>query len=127
KMILGEAILRLANRANDLRAQISLATNPIAQLAFDRIEEQAIDGKVAAFGIGFGIAENHDLGAATVLVISFSAERGDLKFVAIGDDDDDAELAPHGDRSWKHFFDLVGQGRGYDVVIIRRSTEKEIA
>ena len=79
KMILAETALGVADRADDAGGEIRAAVDVIDHLVRFGIEQQRIDGEIAAqhvlFGTGF---EVHGVRAAAVAVIMVAAEGSDF-------------------------------------------------
>ena len=61
------------------------------------------------------------------LVIRLGAKRGDLKLLAVFDDDDDAEFFADRNGFAEKFFDLLRLGVRGDVKILRLAAEQKIA
>lgn len=97
------------------------------QLAFDGIIKKAVDGEIATAGVSDGIAENDISRMASVLVIGFGSEGGDLELVIVFENDDDTKFAADGNSAWEKFFDLVGKSRSDNVIIARFAAEEIIA
>jgi len=97
------------------------------QLAFDGIIKKAVDGEIAAAGVSDGISKNDISGMASVLVIGFGSEGGDLELVIVFENDDDAKFAADGNSAWEKFFDLVVKSGGDNVIITWFATEEIIA
>ena len=57
QLVFGEALARLADRADDAARQVVAAADKIDHAIFQRIVEQPIDREVAAQGVGFRRAE----------------------------------------------------------------------
>jgi hypothetical protein len=127
EMIFAKALGWRPDSADDFRAQIGFAADPIMQFAFDGIIEEAVDGEIAAAGVGDGVAKN-DIGwMASILIIGFGAKGGDLELVIVFENDDDAKFASDGNGAWEEIFDLVGQSGGDDIVIARFAAKKKVA
>ena len=54
QMILGKPFLRRADGADDFRAQILFAADPVVKFFRERIEEKPVDGEIAALRVGLG-------------------------------------------------------------------------
>jgi hypothetical protein len=126
-MVLGKTLGGRADGAEEFRAQILLAADPVVQLLRDGIKEEAVDGEVAAAGVGLGVAEGDLFRAAAILVVGFGAEGGDLEFMAGFKDDDDTEFAADGKGAAKEALDLGGQGGGGDVVVLGFAAQETVA
>ena len=126
-MVLGKPFFRLANGADDFRAQILFAADPVVDFFCERIVKQPVDGEITALRIGLGAGENDFLRAAAVPVIRLGAERGDLELLFAFDHNHHAEFAPDGDGAFEEFFDLLRLGVRGDVVILRFASEQKIA
>src|SRR5256885_11183318 len=99
----------------------------VMELLLAGIEEETIDREITPPGVRNGITEDYAFRMPAILVISFGPEGGDLKFMTSFQNNDNAEFPPNRNRSRKQFFDLVRQGGGDDVIIVRNPTEKKIA
>lgn len=104
------------------------------------IEEEAIDGEVAALDVfsgGFGVADF--IGMTTVRVNAIVAEGGDFGDAALGDgtlfaiaadirgDEDYAEVSANGEGAGKHGENNIGSCRGSDIVVLRFAAEEKVA
>src|SRR6516162_3637383 len=67
QLVLGEALMRIADGANDAVLQVGAAADVVEDFAGGRVEQQAVDGEVTALHVkpGFG-AEAHLVGMAAV-------------------------------------------------------------
>ena len=127
QVVFGEPFRGRADGADDPRAQVGFAADPVVQLFAHGVVEQAVDGEVAAAGVGHGVAEHDAARAAAILVIGLGPESGDLEGLAVFDHHHNAELASDGQCAPEKAFDLLRQGGGDDVVIARRAAEQEVA
>src|SRR5436190_23969394 len=98
-MVFLETLVRRADRANYLCAQIFFATDPIVQLLLGGIVEEPVDSKISPLGIGHGIAERNPFRVASILVIAFGTEGGDLKLMLFCQHDHHSKLPPDRDRA----------------------------
>jgi hypothetical protein len=127
EMIFAEAFGGRTDGADDFCAQIGFAADPIMQFAFDGIEEEAVDCKIATACVGDGVAKN-DIGwVASILIIGFGAKGGDLELVIVFENNDDAEFAADRNGAWEKVLDLIGKSGGDDVVIARFAPEEKVA
>ena len=92
-MILGKPFLRRADGADDFRAQILFAADPVVEFFRERIVEKPVDGEIAALRVGLGIAENDFLRTPAILIIRLGAKGGDLELMFAFDDNHHAEFA----------------------------------
>ena len=98
----------------------------------ERVEEEAVDGEVAAFYVFFGAEGVADgVGMAAVGVGAVGAEGGDLCHKAgtgaFGGYKDHAEVGSYRESAREHFEHDAGSGAGGYVVVGRSATEEEIA
>ena len=126
-MVFGKAFLRRADGADDFRAQILFAADPVVDFFGNRIVKQSVDGEIAAQRIGLGAGENNFCRAAAIPVIRLGAKRGDLELLSAFDDNHHAEFSPDGDGAFEKFFDLFRPRVRGDVVILRLASEQKIA
>ena len=54
QMVFGKALLRRADGADDFRAQILFAADPVVKFFGNRIVKQPVDGEITALRIGLG-------------------------------------------------------------------------
>jgi hypothetical protein len=128
QVVLGEADGGIADGADEVRVEIGAAADEIADFAGGRIEEEGVDGEIAAEGVFAGVGEGDGFGAAAVGIGGIGAIGGDFDGNAvIGHDDDDAEGLAEGDRLGKERFDAVGERVGGDVPVLGLAAEQEIA
>jgi hypothetical protein len=127
EIIFGETFGGRADGAKEFGAQIAFAADPVVQLLRDGVEEKAVDGEIAAGGVGLGVAEGDLFRMAAVLVIGLGAEGGDLEFAAGIEDDEDAELAADGNGAREKGLDLGGESGGGDVVVLGIAAEEAVA
>lgn len=90
------------------------------------VEEEAVDGEVAALGVALSGGECDVLGMAAIFVFAVGSEGGHFEFVAVFDDKDDAELDADRDGVGKESLDGFGTGIGGDVVVFWRLTQEHI-
>ena len=121
----------VADGADDVGFEVFLAADVVDDLFGDGVEEQAVDGEVAALGVVLGGGERDAVGVAAVAVGGVGAERGDfdLAGVAWAEHGDHAERGADGQRAAvaEEVADLVGRGAGGDVVIFGREAEQFVA
>ena len=124
-MVLGKAFLRRADGADDFRAQILFAADPIVNFFRERIVKKPVDGEIAAQRVGLGAGENDLLRTPAIPVIRLGPERGDLELLFAFDDDHHAEFAPDGDGAFEKLFNLLRLGVRGDVEIVRLASEQK--
>ena len=74
-----EAQLRISDGANDSGFEVFAAADKIQHFIADGIEQQTVDGEVAALDVFLGaLAEAYLVGMAAVAVADVTAEGGDL-------------------------------------------------
>ena len=142
QLVLGEALLRRADGAHQAALQVAPAFDVVEQLAVrsvgmrgERIEQQAVDGEVAPLHVMLrrgGVA--HRVGMAAVEIGSVGAEGGDLDVALIARisqrfqrHQHHSELRADGVGLGKDAHDLVGRGRGGNVVIGGLAAQQQIA
>ncbi len=126
-MIFAKAFFRLADGADDFRAQIFFAADPVVDFFCERIVEKSVDGEIAARRVGLGVGEDDFFRTAAILIIRLGAEGGDLELMSALDDDHHAEFAPDGDGAFEKFLDLFRLRVRGDVKILRLASEQKIA
>ena len=88
QLVFGEAQLGAADGADDFGLQILLSADVVKNLAGHRIEQQAVDGEVAAFDVFLRtLAESHLIGMAAVGVANVAAESGNFDDAAVAEAD----------------------------------------
>ena len=102
-----------------------MAADEIVQLAFDGIEEHAVDGEIAAQGVFAGRGEHDLIGASAVAIAAIGAKGRhlDAQMFAVlprAEHLDDAEACADGERLAEKPLHLFGQCVGGNVVILRR-------
>ncbi len=127
QMILGETLIRVADRPDEAAFDIATAVDVIDDPARLRIHEQTVDRKVPATDILLGGGEDDSRGVASVFITGFHPEGGHLVRASPLDDENDAETGADGNRPGKKRPDLFRPGRGDDVEILRRHAADEIA
>ena len=126
--VLGKAPPRVADGADDPSGKVGTAAYIVGDLAGIGVEQQRVDGEIAAQDVGAGVGELDGGRVAAVHVGGFRAEGGDFDVLAAGRDDrDDTEGLADGDGHRKQRLDLVGQGRGHDIEIVRLAPEQQVA
>ena len=132
QLVLAEACRRVADGPQHAGVQVLLAADVVDQLVFQRVEEHAVDGEVAAQGILAGRGKHHGIRVPAVAVGDIGAKRGDLDLEEAlrrpGTEHlDDAEAHAHGDGAAEQPADLLGPGVGGHVVILGHPAEQFVA
>src|SRR5580658_10464925 len=79
ELVFGEPSVRIADGSDDSGFEILASANEIQNLVRDRIEQQAVDGEIAAFDIFSRIlAETNLVGMTSVAVSDVAAKGGDF-------------------------------------------------
>ena len=125
--VFGEAEGGVSDGAETAVFEVIAAADEIDDVAGERVEEHAVDGEVAAFGVGFRGGEDDVVWAAAVEVGTVGAERGDFEEVAVEVDDDDAEVCADELGAREEGEDLVRGGAGGDVVVVGLAAEEFVA
>lgn len=125
--VFGEAEGRVADGAERVVFEVVAAADEVDEVTGERVEEHAIDGEVAALGVGFRGGEDDVVRAAAVEVGAVGAERGDFEEVAVEVDDDDAEVSADELGAGEELEDLVRGGAGGDVVVVGLAAEEFVA
>ena len=120
-MILGETLVRIADRPDEAAFDVATALHVIDDPARLRIHEKAVDRKVPAADILLGGGEDDLGGVASVVITGFHPEGGHLVRASPLDDENDAETGADGNRPGKKGLDLFRTGRGDDVEILSAS------
>jgi hypothetical protein len=90
------------------------------------IEEQAVDGEVAALSIEFRRGVGHAVRPAAIAVTAIAAEGGDFDMLMVQTHDDDAEMRAHRLGTGKELDDLLRRGAGGDVVVLRFAPQQHV-
>ena len=114
-----------------LAARSSLPADEVDHLLFDRIEEQAVDGEVAARGVLLGGAESDAVGMPAVAIGGVTAEGRHLDHACrLGPEHRnhseggaDGQGAPVAEK----LADLLGHGVGGHVIVLGRAAEELVA
>src|SRR5688572_6632441 len=78
QLVLGKPLVRIANGPQDVVLQIFLAADIVVVLVGNGIEENAVDGEVAALGILLGTGEGDRVRSAAVGIANVAAEGGNF-------------------------------------------------
>ena len=125
--VLGDARAGVADRADDAGAQVRQPADEVDHLAAEGVEEEPVDGEVAALGVRTRRAEVDARRAAAVHVGVVRAEGRHLERHPVLDHQDDAELRAdrHGAPE-ERLHGLRGRAGG-DVEVERLAPEELIA
>jgi hypothetical protein len=126
-MILGETLIRVADRPDETAFDVVTAVNVIDDPSCLRIHEKTVDCKITATDILLGSGENDSRRVAPIVITGFHPEGGHLIRASPLDDENDAETGADGNRPDKKGADLFRTGRGDDVEILRRHAADKIA
>ena len=126
QVILAEAFFGRAHGADEFGAQVRLAADPVVQLLGQRIVEESVDREVAADGVLAGVGETHRFRAASVLIVCFGAEGGDLILLPFLDDDHDAKLFTHRDGVREETLGVIGPRIRGDVEVLRLAPKQRV-
>jgi hypothetical protein len=140
QLVFGVAQFGVADGTDDSKSEVSASAHEIQHSSIevtvgvvgDRVEQQAVDGEVAALDIFARVGgKTNCVGASTVRVGTVVAKGGDfggdVGCVGLrGANEDYAEVGSDGECLREKCDDLVGGGRGGDVVIFRRQAEQEV-
>ncbi len=152
QVVLFQAALGAADGAEDASVEVGEAADVVddgscGERAFGEalrvdaewIEQETVDGEVAALDIFFGAEGVADfVGTAAVGVSAVGAEGGDLNghlrwgglfgcTLRLGSHEDDAEVGADGESAREHVEDDVGAGAGGDVVVLGLAAEEQVA
>jgi hypothetical protein len=140
ELIFGEAKARIADGADDAGGEVIAAVDEVdgggggvaGSVVGEGIEEQAIDGEVAAEDIFAGVGgEANGVGTAAIGVGAVVAEGGnfsdDVLFIEWLADKDDAEVRAHGEGFGEERDDLAWSGGGGDIEVHGRDAQQQIA
>src|SRR3990167_6856130 len=75
KVIFENAFVRVADEADEFFFESGLTTHGIKNWLGKRIAKNAVDGEVTAFGIVFGVREQHGVRATSVGIAAVGTER----------------------------------------------------
>ena len=98
QMILGETLVRVADRPDEAAVDVHTAVDVIDDPARLRIHEKTVDRKVTAPDILLGCGESNLRRVTTVIITGFHTEGGHLVWVSPLDDKNDAETGADGNR-----------------------------
>jgi len=128
QVVLGKTPGRVADGADDPGLQIRPPVDEISDFPGIRIEEQRVDGEVAAEGVCAGVGERDGFGTAPVGVRRVGAIAGDFDGLAyVGHDGNDAERLADGEGLGKERLDLFGPGIGGDIPVLGFTAQQEVA
>lgn len=124
EVVFGEAGGGVADGADEFVVEVVAAVDEVEDLVGAGIEEEAVDGEVAAGGVAGGVCFELDgLGMAAVGVRSIGAEGGDFDAM----EEDDAEVGADGFGAGEELGEFGGAGRGGDVEVFGLAAEEEVA
>ncbi len=133
EIILGKALIRIANSAKQARDEVGNAADVIDDQALRSdverlgksriwrgkgIEEDGVDGEITPLGIGDGVAEGDRIWAAAVGIVAIGAKGGDLDHARAALDDDHPEGSADQFGAGKELMHAIGRGIGGDVIIL---------
>jgi len=152
QLVFGEAQVGVADGADDAGGEVFAAVNEVERggggvSRCERVEEHSVDGEVAAEDVFAGIGGvTHGIRPSAVGVSAVRAEGGDLDhpseprplaggpgfcgdllFVEVLADEDDAEVGADGEGLGEEGDDLLGGGGGGDVEVLGREAEQQVA
>src|SRR4051812_29668878 len=97
-MVLLESLLWIADRPNDSCLQILLPADVIDHAIVDRVEEQTVNGEVAALGVFLSRGEPHAGWMPAVVVRHIGAKSGDFDLTSVQPHQDHAKRRADGLR-----------------------------
>ena len=128
QMVFLKAAHGIADRADQARVDVGAAANVVEDLVGLRIEQQRVDGEVAAqhvlTRIGF---EVNTCRMAAVQIVEIAAKGGDLHLIVIQTDEHDTEMRADLIGVRKNSQQFFGQRRGGNVVVFGSPAEQKIA
>ena len=125
--VLAETRGGVADGAQDARGEVGPTADEVDHLVGNGVEEHAVDGEIAAFGVAPGRGEGDIDGAAAVDVDAVGAEAGDLELRLAIQDADDTEVRADGDCAREQRLHLLGAGAGGDVEVVRGDAAELVA
>jgi hypothetical protein len=125
--VLAETPGRLADGAYEPGREVLLSADEVEDRAGLGILEHAVDGEVAATGIGLGVGVPNPCGMAAVEHADILAEGRDLEGVSLLANQDDAERRADEDRLGEERLDLVRAGGGGEVIVLRLHAPQAVA
>ena len=127
ELVLGEAVPGLADAANQVAVNVRAPAHKVEDLIRERVQKQAVDGKIAALRIFFGRAIPDRAGAAAIEIGFVATKRGDFKLVTGLQNQHHAEGRADRDRFGKEALHFVGRGRRGDIKVVGGDAAQHIA
>ena len=127
QVVLVEAGDGLADGPDDPRFEVGPAADIVDDLPRQWVEEHAVDCEIPPQRVVPGVGRRDLHRPATVQVRPVSAEGGDFDPPAASFHEHDAELCADLPGGPEERADLLRQGRGGDVEILRRLPEQQVA
>ena len=127
QVVFAEAIGGVADGAEDFVIEVVPAADEVEEAVIDGVEEEAIDGEVAAFGVFLGGGELNFGGSSAIEIDAVVAEGGDFDDAWANADEDDAERLTDGLGVAEEGPNLRRQGVGGNVVILGFQAKQQVA
>ena len=129
--VLGKSGDRIADRPHQAALQVRLTFDVIDHAVVQRIEEHAVDRKVAPQGVLLSVAKRDLVRTPPVAVAHVAAKCSDFDLPGAGraEDRDHAERLADGQRlaASEDTADLLRRGVGRDVVVLGRQSQQLVA
>lgn len=127
QMVFQNALVRVANKANEFVAYVVAASHKIQHLLGERIVKKSVDSEVAAQRIVRGVGENHGVGTTPITGAGVAAESRHFKRVTVFVHVNDPEGFAHGVSVREKFFNLLRQSAGGNVVVFGLAVHQHVA
>ena len=126
-MVFGKAHSRIADGADDLGVEVALPADVIEQFTALRVVEQAVDGKVAARGIGAGVGWLDGCGTAAIAVRAVAAKARYLIVALVEHYQRDTKLRTHRHRVLKERSHLFWSRIRNYIPVLGRAPQRQVA
>ena len=127
QIVFGKAHGRIANGADDLSAEVLLPAHVIEERGAGRVVEQAVDGKVAALGVGAGVGAHNGGGTTSIAVRAVAAKARDLVGTFVEHHQGDAKLDADRHRVFKERGHLFWLGIRSHIPVLGHAPQYQVA
>jgi hypothetical protein len=104
-----------------------LATHVIAKFALDRVEEESVNGEIAAFGVFLSVGKLNGFRSSPVLINAVTTESGDLKIRVIFQHINHTESGSNSVCATKERLNLLRARAGSNIVVVGDDTAEHVA
>ena len=126
-MVLVESFVGVADGANQMLFEVSLATYVVDDFVVDEVEEHSIDGEVAAKCVLACVGEDYFGGSSSVVIGQIGTECGNLDLALADEHNNYAKLGTDSYAARKKFGYRFWCGVGGNVIIVWDLAEQHIA